>query len=61
MFFLSYSSADGIAWIEAFFADLHKEVAQLLARGDSCDAFIATRSIQTGENWNEKISDYLKK
>jgi hypothetical protein len=61
MFFVSYSSADGLGgYIHKLFSDLDQKVAQLLGIGATSGAFIDRRSIRTGEDWEKIISASLR-
>jgi len=61
MFFLSYSSADEIKFIQKFFEDLGNKVAGLLPEGESYPPFLDRRSIRTGDDWEREIKDGLVK
>ena len=62
MFFISYSSADGLGgYIQKLSDDLDQKVAQLLGLGATCGAFIDKRSIRPGEDWENVVRAGLKR
>lgn len=62
MFFVSYSSADGLGgYVQRLFNDLDQKVAQLLGLGATCGAFLDKRSIRAGDDWENVISTGLKR
>ena len=61
MFFISYSSSDGSAYLRRFFKDLDEKVAQLLGLGTTCEAFIDKSGIKTGEDWSKTVGHHIQK